>query len=170
MSAGPMDPFNHAVSFVLGCDTQEEVDRLWDALLDGGTAEQCGWLRDRYGVCWQVVPRRLGELMAGPDRARAARVATAMLRHGQAGPRRARGRLNERRNQAEPASTSSDGKCRGRLPMALSSPRRSSNAISAACVSRLSVEIEDFVLDPDIVLKDAGRGLGQEQTPPSSLG
>ena len=79
MSAGPLDPFNHAVSFVLGCDTQEEIDRLWDALLDGGTPEQCGWLRDRYGVCWQVVPRRLGELMAGPDRARAARVATAML-------------------------------------------------------------------------------------------
>ena len=79
MSAGPLDPFNHAVSFVLGCDNQEEIDRLWDALLDGGTAEQCGWLRDRYGVCWQVVPRRLGELMAGPDRARAARVATAML-------------------------------------------------------------------------------------------
>ena len=79
MSAGPLDPFNHAVSFVLGCDTQEEVDRLWDALLDGGAAEQCGWLRDRYGVCWQVVPKRLGELMAGPDRARAARVATVML-------------------------------------------------------------------------------------------
>ena len=79
MSAGPLDPFNHAVSFVLGCDNQEEINRLWDALLDGGTAEQCGWLRDRYGVCWQVVPRRLGELMAGPDRARAARVATAML-------------------------------------------------------------------------------------------
>ena len=79
MSAGPMDPFNHAVSFVLGCDTQEEIDRLWDALLDGGAAEQCGWLRDRYGVCWQVVPKRLGELMAGPDRARAAGVATAML-------------------------------------------------------------------------------------------
>ena len=79
MSAGPLDPFNHAVSFVLGCDSQEEIDRLWGALLDGGTAEQCGWLRDRYGLCWQVVPRRLGELMAGSDRARAARVATAML-------------------------------------------------------------------------------------------
>ena len=80
MSAGPLDPFNHAVSFVLGCDTQEEVDRLWDALpRRRRRAEQCGWLRDRYGVSWQVVPRRLGELMAGPDRARAARVATAML-------------------------------------------------------------------------------------------
>ena len=96
MSAGPLDPFNHAVSFVLGCDTQEEVDRLWDALLDGGAAEQCGWLRDRYGVCWQVVPKRLGELMAGPDRARAARVATAMLGMVKLDLARTRSRLSYR--------------------------------------------------------------------------
>jgi predicted 3-demethylubiquinone-9 3-methyltransferase (glyoxalase superfamily) len=79
MSAGPLDPFNHAVSFVLACDTQDDIDRLWDALLEGGTPERCGWLRDRYGLCWQVVPRRLGDLMAAPDQARAARVATVML-------------------------------------------------------------------------------------------
>ena len=79
MSAGPMDPFNHALSFVLACDTQDEVDCLWAGLLDGGAAERCGWLRDRFGVSWQVVPRRLGELMAGPDRQRAARVGAAML-------------------------------------------------------------------------------------------
>ena len=79
MPAGPLDPFNHAVSLVLSCDTQAEIDRLWEGLLAGGTAERCGWLRDRYGLSWQIVPRRLGELMADPDRARAARVATAML-------------------------------------------------------------------------------------------
>jgi predicted 3-demethylubiquinone-9 3-methyltransferase (glyoxalase superfamily) len=79
MSAGPLDPFNHAVSFVVHCDTQDEIDRFWTALLDGGTAEQCGWLRDRWGLCWQIVPTALGELMAGPDRERAGRVAAAMM-------------------------------------------------------------------------------------------
>ncbi|MRX49742.1 VOC family protein [Paracoccus sp. S-4012] len=79
IAAGPLDPFNHAISLVLECDTQEEIDRLWDALLDGGTPEQCGWLRDRYGLAWQIVPKRLGELMAG-DRARARRVTEAMLK------------------------------------------------------------------------------------------
>ena len=79
MSAGPLDPFNHAVSFVVHCDTQDEIDRFWAALLDGGTAEQCGWLRDRWGLCWQIVPTALGELMAGPDRERAGRVAAAMM-------------------------------------------------------------------------------------------
>lgn len=79
MSAGPLDPFSHAVSFVVHCDTQDEIDRFWTALLDGGTAEQCGWLRDRWGLCWQIVPTALGELMAGPDRERAGRVAAAMM-------------------------------------------------------------------------------------------
>lgn len=79
MSAGPLDPFNQAVSFVVHCDTQDEIDRFWTALLDGGTAEQCGWLRDRWGLCWQIVPTALGELMAGPDRERAGRVAAAMM-------------------------------------------------------------------------------------------
>ncbi|HLZ77712.1 MAG TPA: VOC family protein [Sphingomonas sp.] len=79
IGAGPLDPFNHAVSFVIPCDTQAEIDRLWDALADGGQIEQCGWLRDRYGLCWQIVPARMGELMTDPDPARAARVAQAML-------------------------------------------------------------------------------------------
>ena len=80
MTAGPLDPFNHAVSFVVNCDDQAEVDKYWNALLDnGGTAEQCGWLRDRYGLCWQIVPKLLGEMMAEPDRAKAKRVADAML-------------------------------------------------------------------------------------------
>ena len=80
MSAGPLDPFNHAVSFVVSCDDQAELDRYWNALLDGGTPEQCGWLKDRYGVSWQIVPKVLGEMMADPDRAKAKRAADAMMK------------------------------------------------------------------------------------------
>lgn len=79
IAAGPLDPFNHAISFMVRCDDQAEVDRLWNALSDGGTTERCGWLRDRYGVCWQVVPRVLGEMLKDPDRARARRVMEAVL-------------------------------------------------------------------------------------------
>src|SRR4051812_38081502 len=79
MSAGPLDPFNHAVSFTVECDDQAEVDRLWDALSKGGKIEQCGWLKDRYGLFWQIVPKQLFEMMKDPDRTRAARVAQAML-------------------------------------------------------------------------------------------
>jgi predicted 3-demethylubiquinone-9 3-methyltransferase (glyoxalase superfamily) len=80
MSAGPLDDFNHAVSFAVECEDQREIDRLWQALGEGGTIEQCGWLRDRYGLCWQIVPKILGPMMKDPDRARAARVAQAMLK------------------------------------------------------------------------------------------
>jgi predicted 3-demethylubiquinone-9 3-methyltransferase (glyoxalase superfamily) len=81
ISAGPLDPFNHAISFVVSCDDQAELDRYWDGLQkNGGKPEQCGWLKDRYGVSWQIVPRVLGEMMADPDRARARRVAEAMLK------------------------------------------------------------------------------------------
>lgn len=80
MSAGPLDPFNHAVSFVVSCDTQGELDRYWNALLEGGAAEACGWLKDRYGVSWQIVPSVLGKMMSDPDRARAKRAADAMLK------------------------------------------------------------------------------------------
>ena len=79
MSAGPFDPFNHAISFMVNCDDQAEVDRYWNALLEGGSAEQCGWLRDKFGVAWQIVPTILGELMADPDRQKARRVSDAML-------------------------------------------------------------------------------------------
>lgn len=79
MSAGPLDPFNHAISFTVMCEDQSEVDRYWDALMDGGAPEQCGWLRDRYGVCWQVTPRIMGELLGHPDREKARRAAQAML-------------------------------------------------------------------------------------------
>jgi predicted 3-demethylubiquinone-9 3-methyltransferase (glyoxalase superfamily) len=69
MSAGPMDPFNHAVSFVVNCGDQAEIDKYWNALLQGGgQTEACGWLKDRYGVSWQIVPTLMFKLMADPDR------------------------------------------------------------------------------------------------------
>lgn len=80
ISAGPLDPFNHAVSFIVNCDDQAEIDNYWDALLDGGQAEQCGWLRDRFGLSWQIVPTVLGEMITDPDRERAKRVSDAMLK------------------------------------------------------------------------------------------
>lgn len=80
MSAGPMDPFNHAISLMVICDDQAEVDRYWDALLDGGQTEACGWLKDRYGISWQITPKLLNELMADPDREKAKRVAEAMMK------------------------------------------------------------------------------------------
>ncbi|HEJ8018763.1 TPA: VOC family protein [Serratia marcescens] len=82
IEAGPLDPFNHSFSVMVECDDQVEVDRLWDALSEGGEAEQCGWLRDRWGLCWQIVPRRLTELMNDPDAARVRRVTEAMLLMG----------------------------------------------------------------------------------------
>lgn len=80
MSAGPLDPFNHAISFVVTCDDQAEIDRYWDALLSGGSAEQCGWLKDRFGLSWQIIPAGFGAMMADRDRARARRVADAMMK------------------------------------------------------------------------------------------
>jgi len=80
MTAGPLDPFNHAVSFVVNCKDQPEIDRYWDALLDGGTPEQCGWLKDRYGLSWQIVPTVLGEMMAERDPAKAKRASDAMMK------------------------------------------------------------------------------------------
>ena len=80
MSAGPLDPFNHAVSFVVNCEDQADVDRYWTALLDGGSAEQCGWLKDRFGLSWQIVPTVLAKMMGDPDRARGKRAADAMMK------------------------------------------------------------------------------------------
>lgn len=81
MSAGPLDPFNHAISMYVTCDDQAEIDRYWDGLLaGGGKPEECGWLRDRYGLSWQIVPAGFGEMMSDPDRARAKRVTDAMLK------------------------------------------------------------------------------------------
>lgn len=81
MSAGPLDQFNHAISLLVTCDDQAEIDRYWDALLaGGGTPEACGWLRDRYGLSWQIVPAVMAEMMADPDRERAKRASDAMLK------------------------------------------------------------------------------------------
>lgn len=80
IEAGPLDPFNHSFSIMIECETQAEIDRLWDALKEGGSIEQCGWLKDRWGLSWQVTPRRLGELMSDPDPGKAKRVAEAMLK------------------------------------------------------------------------------------------
>lgn len=79
-AAGRPEPFNHCVSILIECDSQAEIDRLWDALGKDGRYEECGWLRDRWGVAWQIQPKRLGELMRDPDRARAGRVTEAMLK------------------------------------------------------------------------------------------
>ena len=80
MTAGPHDEFNDAISIMVECDTQEELDRYWNGLLAGGGEPlACGWLKDRYGVRWQITPRVLNELMAGKDKARAKRVGEAMM-------------------------------------------------------------------------------------------
>jgi len=80
IEAGPLDPFNHAFSIIVECATQAEIDLLWDALGDGGSIEHCGWLRDRWGLSWQIIPKRLGELMGDSDPAKAKRVMEAMLK------------------------------------------------------------------------------------------
>ncbi len=81
MNGGPGHPPTDAVSFVIPCEDQAEVDRYWEALTaNGGKEIQCGWLADRFGVSWQVTPTVLLKLMSDPDRAKAARVAQAMMR------------------------------------------------------------------------------------------
>jgi predicted 3-demethylubiquinone-9 3-methyltransferase (glyoxalase superfamily) len=79
LNGGPMYSFTEAVSFQIACADQAEVDRLWPALLDGGTESQCGWLKDRWGLSWQIVPARLLQLLGDPDPARSRRAAQAML-------------------------------------------------------------------------------------------
>ncbi|HKM63893.1 MAG TPA: VOC family protein [Acidisphaera sp.] len=79
IEAGPLDPFNRSFSILVECDDQAEIDLLWDALSDGGTVARCGWLRDRWGLSWQIVPRRLGELMRNATQDTARRVTAAML-------------------------------------------------------------------------------------------
>ncbi|MCW2613557.1 MAG: hypothetical protein JWN08_551 [Frankiales bacterium] len=79
INGGPQFPFTEAVSFQITCDTQEELDRYWDALTDGGQEVQCGWLKDRFGLSWQVVPTGMQELFDDPDQGRVDRAMTAML-------------------------------------------------------------------------------------------
>lgn len=81
LNGGPLFKFNEAISLQVNCETQEEVDHYWEKLSEGGDekAQQCGWLKDRYGVSWQVVPIILSELIAGPDDEKAQRATQAML-------------------------------------------------------------------------------------------
>ncbi len=84
LNGGPLFTFNQAVSIVVTCETQREIDYYWERLSKGGPkgAQQCGWLKDKYGVSWQIVPSILGDLMAGNGSARADRVMTALLKMG----------------------------------------------------------------------------------------
>ncbi len=79
MGAPNQVEFTEAVSFMINCETQEEVDHYWDALVQGGETQACGWLKDRYGVSWQITPRILLESLNHPDPERAARAFQAML-------------------------------------------------------------------------------------------
>ena len=79
LNGGPHFSFTPAVSFFIDCNTQEEVDELWGKLSDGGQTQQCGWLTDRFGLSWQVIPTILGELLQDPDPGRAQRAMQAML-------------------------------------------------------------------------------------------
>lgn len=80
MDGGPHFQFSEAFSFFVPCETQDEIDRLWNALAEGGEEQMCGWLKDRFGVSWQIVPPILGQLLSDPDPARAGRVAEAMFK------------------------------------------------------------------------------------------
>jgi predicted 3-demethylubiquinone-9 3-methyltransferase (glyoxalase superfamily) len=79
LNGGPQYKFTEAVSFVINCETQDEVDDYWEKLSEGGEQGPCGWLKDRYGLSWQVVPTVLPELLTDPDPQKAQRVMTAML-------------------------------------------------------------------------------------------
>jgi predicted 3-demethylubiquinone-9 3-methyltransferase (glyoxalase superfamily) len=79
LNGGKPFDFTHAISFKIDCADQVEVDRYWDALSEGGSVEQCGWLKDRYGVSWQIVPTALVQYLGGPDRAGAQRAMQAMM-------------------------------------------------------------------------------------------
>lgn len=80
LNGGPVFKFTPAISLSVDCKTQEEVDEFWNKLSAGGRTDQCGWLQDKYGLSWQIVPRALGELMADKDPVKANRVMQAMLK------------------------------------------------------------------------------------------
>ena len=80
LNGGPHFKFTEAISLVINCETQEEVDNFWEKLSEGGQKSQCGWLKDKYGLSWQVVPTILGELMQDKDPEKANRVMQAVLK------------------------------------------------------------------------------------------
>lgn len=79
LNGGPMYSFTPAISFFISCDTQQEVDDYWAKLTEGGEESRCGWLKDKFGLSWQVIPAALGELLQDKDRVKAGRVMQAML-------------------------------------------------------------------------------------------
>jgi predicted 3-demethylubiquinone-9 3-methyltransferase (glyoxalase superfamily) len=80
LNGGPQYTFTEAISFQVDCETQDEVDRYWSALSEGGEEGPCGWLKDRFGLSWQIVPTALPRLLKDPDREKAQRVMAAMLK------------------------------------------------------------------------------------------
>ena len=79
LNGGPLFTFSPAISFIVNCETQEEIDTFWEKLSEGGAVEQCGWLKDKYGVSWQIVPTILGEMVNDPDPEKSQGVMRAML-------------------------------------------------------------------------------------------
>ena len=80
LNGGPVFSFTPAISFFVNCESQEEVDHLWEELSEGGEKGQCGWLKDKFGLSWQIVPTVLGQLLSDPDPEKAGRVTQAMLK------------------------------------------------------------------------------------------
>ncbi len=80
LNGGPQYSFTPAISLFVNCETQQEVDELWRKLTDGGSEEPCGWLKDKFGLSWQIIPSALGKLMGDKDREKANRVMQAMLK------------------------------------------------------------------------------------------
>ena len=83
LNAGPMFTFTEAISFFVGCETQAEIDELWTKLIaDGGAPSRCGWLKDKFGLSWQIIPNSLGRMLGDKDAAKSGRVLQAMLQMG----------------------------------------------------------------------------------------
>jgi predicted 3-demethylubiquinone-9 3-methyltransferase (glyoxalase superfamily) len=80
LNAEPLFKFNEAISFFVNCETQEEVDELWEKLSAGGKKSRCGWLKDKFGLSWQIIPKALGQLMSDPDPKKSNAVMQAMLK------------------------------------------------------------------------------------------
>jgi len=80
LNAGPQFKFTEAISLFVDCETQEEVDELWEKLSEGGEKGRCGWLKDKYGLSWQIIPAALGKLMSDPDPEKSRAVVQAMLK------------------------------------------------------------------------------------------